>query len=187
MLFCVVVCVYLSSGFRGQCFNHAIPIAKSYPPMTSLPYGLVVLPLRTPGGVWREGLPTSSCILVGTPWQLLNAVPQPRSLSRQVFIAALVERAVLTIRARLCMAFWALGDRHPAHFARVRWRSRNQVPILYGETRRPHSMRAKARTQIHYGLMCGEWTDTGAKVTNVSQGFVLSPPSGGFEPRTFVS
>jgi hypothetical protein len=46
------VCVYLSSGFRGQCFNYTIPIAKSYPPMTSLLYlGLVVLPLRTPGGV----------------------------------------------------------------------------------------------------------------------------------------
>ena len=67
------VCVYLSSGFKGQCFNYAIPIAKSYPPMTFLPYlGLVVLPLRTPGGVWREGSPTSSCILVGTPWQLLE-------------------------------------------------------------------------------------------------------------------
>ncbi len=48
---CVFVCVYLSSGFKGQCFNYAIPIAKSYPPMTSLPYlGLVVLPLRTPRG-----------------------------------------------------------------------------------------------------------------------------------------
>ena len=45
------VYVYLSSGFKGQCFNYAIPIAKSYPPMTSLPYlGLVVLPLRTPRG-----------------------------------------------------------------------------------------------------------------------------------------
>jgi hypothetical protein len=48
-------------------------------------------------------------------------------------------------------------------------------------------MRAKARTRSHYGFMCGEWTDTGAKVTNVSQGFVLSLPSGGFKPRTFVS
>ena len=28
---CVFVCVYLSSGFKGQCFNYAIPIAKSYP------------------------------------------------------------------------------------------------------------------------------------------------------------
>ena len=45
------LCVYLSSGFKGQCFNYVIPIAKSYPPMTSLPYlGLVVLPLRTPRG-----------------------------------------------------------------------------------------------------------------------------------------
>jgi len=41
--------------------------------MTSLPHlGLVVLPLRTPGGFWREGIPTSPCILVGTPWQLLE-------------------------------------------------------------------------------------------------------------------
>jgi hypothetical protein len=24
------VCVYLSSGFKGQCFNSAIPITKSY-------------------------------------------------------------------------------------------------------------------------------------------------------------
>ena len=51
----VCVCVYLSSGFKGQCFNYAIPIAKSYPPMTSLPcLGLVVLPLRTPGGLARR-------------------------------------------------------------------------------------------------------------------------------------
>jgi len=49
------VCVYLSSGFKGQCFNYAIPIAKSFPPMTSLPYlGLIVLPLRTPGGGFGE-------------------------------------------------------------------------------------------------------------------------------------
>ena len=48
-----LMCVYLFSGFRGQCFNYVLPIAKIYPPMTSLPYlGLVVLPLRTPGGVW---------------------------------------------------------------------------------------------------------------------------------------
>jgi hypothetical protein len=67
------VCVYLSSGFKEQCFNYAISIAKSFPPMTSLPYfGLVVLPLRTPGGIRREGFPTSPCILVGTPWQLLG-------------------------------------------------------------------------------------------------------------------
>jgi hypothetical protein len=49
--FFLLVCVYLSSGFKGQCFNYAIPIAKSFPPMTSLPYlGLVVLPLRIPRG-----------------------------------------------------------------------------------------------------------------------------------------
>jgi len=47
-------------------------------------------------------------------------------------------------------------------------------------------MRAKARTQIHYGHVCGKWTDTGAKVMNVSRGFVLSPPGGGFKPKTFV-
>ena len=32
-----------------------------------------------------------------------------------------------------------------------------------------------------------EWTDTGANVTNISQGFVLSLPGGGFEPKTLVS
>ena len=38
-------------------------------------------------------------------------------------------------------------------------------------------MHAKARTRIQYGIMCGELSDTRAKVTNVSQGFVvLSPP-----------
>jgi hypothetical protein len=51
----------------------------------------------------------------------------------------------------------------------------------------PHSMCVKARARIHYGLMCGEWTDTGVKVTNVSRVFVLSPPGGGFKPKTFVS
>ncbi len=69
----VCVCVYLSSCFKGWCFNYAIPIAKSFPPMTSLPYlGLIVLPLQTPGGIRREGFPTSPCILVGTHWQLLG-------------------------------------------------------------------------------------------------------------------
>ncbi len=53
----------------------------------------------------------------------------------------------------LVLVVCAIGDHHPAHFARVRWRSGNQVPISYGETRRPNSMRAKARTRIHYGLM----------------------------------
>ena len=48
-------------------------------------------------------------------------------------------------------------------------------------------MRTKARTQIQHGFMCDEWTDTVAKVTNVSRGFVLSPPGRGFEPKTFVS
>ncbi len=92
---------------------------------------------------------------MGLRGHCLEAAPQPRNLSRKVFIVALVERAVLTIRARVCS---------PAHFARVRWRSGNQVPITYGETRRPHSMRAKARTRIHYRRMHGEWTDTGANV-----------------------
>jgi len=48
-------------------------------------------------------------------------------------------------------------------------------------------MRAKARTRIQSGLMCGKGTDTGEKVMNISRGFVLSPPGGGFEPKTFVS
>jgi len=81
---------------------------------------------------------------------------------------------------------WVIRDCHPAHFARTQWQRGNQVPILYGEMRRPHFMRTKARTQIHYGLLCGEWTDTGAKETNISRGFVQSPPGGGFEPNTFV-
>jgi len=45
-------------------------------------------------------------------------------------------------------------------------------------------MHAKAHTRFQYGLMCGEWTDTGAKVTNISRGFGLSPPGGSFEPKT---
>jgi len=48
-------------------------------------------------------------------------------------------------------------------------------------------MRAKAHARIQYGLMYGKLTDRGAKVTNASRGFVLSPPGGGLEPKTFVS
>ena len=86
------------------------------------------------------------------------------------------------------MAFGAIEDRRPAHFARVRWRSGKHVPVLYGGNEKaPLHARESAYTNSIYGLMCGEWTDTGVKVTNVGQGFVLSPPSRGFEPRTFVS
>jgi hypothetical protein len=100
------VCVCLSSGFKGQCFNYAIPIAKSYPPMTSLPYlGLVVLPLRTPWGL-QEGFPTSPCILVGIPWQLLyrqshNLGTRPIRSSSQFRGGGCSDLR----RAKLCMAF----------------------------------------------------------------------------------
>ena len=78
--FRVGVCVYLFSGFRRQCFNYAIPIAKSYPPMTSLPYlGLVVLPLRTPGGVFGErGFQLVHVSWLGLRGNSWKAVPQPR-------------------------------------------------------------------------------------------------------------
>jgi hypothetical protein len=93
------VCVYLFSGFRRQCFNYAIPIAKSYPPMTSLPYlGLVVLPLRTPrgGGFSERGFQLVRVSWLGLRGNCWKAVPQPRNSSHQVFITASVERAVLT-------------------------------------------------------------------------------------------
>ncbi len=46
---CVCVCTTCPPVLRVSVFNYAIPIAKSFPPMTSLPYlGLVVLPLQTP-------------------------------------------------------------------------------------------------------------------------------------------
>ena len=70
--------------------------------MTSLLYlGLVVLPLRTPGGIFGE----KSFQLVRVSWlglrgNCLEAVPQPRNLSHQVFITASVERAVLTYDGR---------------------------------------------------------------------------------------
>jgi hypothetical protein len=82
------VCVCLSSGFKGQCFNYAIPIAKSFPPMTSLPYlGLVVLPLRTPRGDFGEkGFQLVRVSWLGLRGSCLEAVPQPRNLSHHVFI-----------------------------------------------------------------------------------------------------
>jgi hypothetical protein len=88
MAMSMCVCVYLSSGFKGQCFNYVIPIAKSYPPMTSLPYlGLVILPLRTPrGDLARRGFQLVRVSWLGFHGSCLEAVPQPRNLSYQVFI-----------------------------------------------------------------------------------------------------
>ena len=49
------LCVYLSSGFKGQCFNYAIPIAKLTPPSfrhshdSSLGYFLPIYPLPWDG------------------------------------------------------------------------------------------------------------------------------------------
>jgi hypothetical protein len=81
---------------------------------------------------------------------------------------------------------WAIGDHIQRPWQRVRWRSGNQVPISYGEMSRPHPCAQKCVHEFKMGLR-DEWTDTGAKVTNVSRGFALSLPGGGFEPKTFVS
>ena len=151
---CVCTCPPVS---RGSVFNHVIPITKSFPRMTSLPYlGLVVLPLWTRSRIWQEGFPTSPCISVlGLRGSCLEAVPQSRNLSHQIFNTASCREGCSNYQGKIEHGVWALGDRRPAHFARVRWRSGNQVPILYGGTSRPHSMRVKARTRNQCGLMCG--------------------------------
>jgi hypothetical protein len=107
---CGCVCVRVLR-FRGAVFRLRDMNRQILPPMTSLPYlGLVVLPLRTPWGIWREGFPTSSLVSwLELRGHCLEAAPQPRNLSRKVFITALVERAVLTIRARVCRAFGSIA------------------------------------------------------------------------------
>ena len=50
----------------------------------------------------------------------------------------------------------------------------------------PLHVRKSAYTDSMWAYVWHEWTDTEAKVTNISQGFVLSLPGGGFEPRTSV-
>jgi len=93
----VCVCVYLSSGFKGQCFNYAIPIPNFPPrwhPFHTL--GLQYHPSGPPGVFGEKGFQLVPVSLLGLHGSGLKAVPQPRNLSRQVFIAALVEKAVLT-------------------------------------------------------------------------------------------
>ena len=105
------MCVYLSSGFKGQCFNYAIPITKSFPPMTSLPYlGLVVLPLRTPrGGFGEKGFQLVPVSWLGLRGSCLEAVPQPRNLSQKVFIAASCREGCSNYPSEIMQGI--LGDR----------------------------------------------------------------------------
>ena len=47
------------------------------------------------------------------------------------------------------MAFGAIKDRRPAHFARVRWRSGKQVPVSYGGNEKaPLKLRESANTNF---------------------------------------
>ena len=79
--------------------------------MTSLPYlGLLVLPLWTRRGDFGEkGFQLVPVSWLGLCGNGLKAVPQPRNLSPQVFITALVERDVLTYDGRGYAG--RLGDR----------------------------------------------------------------------------
>jgi hypothetical protein len=183
---CVCACPPVSRGSVSIARYQSLNLTPDDIP--SIPWTRNTTPPDPTGGL-REGFPTSPCILVGIPWQLLfrqfhNLGTCPIRSSSQFRGGGCSD----VRRAGVGRGVWVIGDRHPAHLARVQWRSGNQVPISNGETRRPHSMCAKARARIQYGLVTyGEWTDTRVKVMNVSRGFVLSPPGGGFEPKTFVS
>ncbi len=125
-------------------------------PFHTLELVALPLPLRTPRGIWREGFPTSPCISVlGLRGSCLEAVPQPRNVCYQVFVTASRREGCSNYQGEIMIGIWAIDDHGLAHFDRVRCGSRNQVPILYGETSRPYSMRTKGRTRIQCGLMCG--------------------------------
>ena len=80
----------------------------------------------------------------------------------------------------------AIGDHHPAHFARVQWR--REIKYLSCMEKREGPTPC-ARKRVHEFIMglCVVNGQTQERKTNVSRGFVLSPPGGGFEPKTFVS
>jgi hypothetical protein len=59
--------------------------------------------------------------------------------------------------------------------------------LVWRNKKAPLHARKSAYTNSMWAYVWHKWTDTEAKVTNISRGFVLSPQGGGFEPKTFVS
>jgi hypothetical protein len=63
-------------------------------------------PSRPPGEFGKKGFQLVRASWLGLRGNCLEAVPQPRNLSHQVFITASVERAVLKYDGRdKCLAF----------------------------------------------------------------------------------
>ena len=66
---CVCTCPPVSRGSVLITRYQSLNLSPNDIP--SIPWARSTTPLD-PRGIWREGFPTSPCILVGTPWQLLG-------------------------------------------------------------------------------------------------------------------
>ena len=85
---------------------------------------------------------------------------------------------------------WHLGDRRsrPAPRAKGAVAERElSTYLVWRNKKAPLHVRKSAYTNSMWAYVWHEWTDTKAKDTNISRGFVLSLPGGGFEPKTSVS
>ncbi len=75
----------------------------------SIPWARSTTPPDPRGGFGKKGFQLVPVSWLGLRGSCLKAVPQPRNLSRQVFIAALIERAILTYDGQNLQG--VLGDR----------------------------------------------------------------------------
>jgi hypothetical protein len=84
---------------------------------------------------------------------------------------------------------WHLGDRRlsPAPLAKgVVAEQESSTYLVWRNEKAPLHVRKSAYTNSMWAYVWHKWTDTEAKVVKISRGFVLSPPGGGFEPKTSV-
>ena len=86
-----------------------------------------------------------------------------------------------------CLAFGRLyiGSSAPSMKGMVAERE-SSTHLVWRNEKAPLHARKSAYTNSMWAYVWHEWTDTEAKVTNISREFVLSPTSGGFEPNTSV-
>ncbi len=152
---CVCVCVLVLRFWGGILLNMhwqaLVPPPQWRPLQTLEPSSTTAL---DPLGGLLERFLTDSCILdVGLHGSCCWATPQPRNLSLQVVNTRTLCKwePAQRRRAELKLGIGAIvvTCQYSAHcYSAVR--SRNQVPILYRETRRPHSSCTKVQTRISY-------------------------------------
>ena len=103
---CLCTCPPVS---RGSVLIMRYQSLKIFLPddIPSIPWARSTTPPDPPGGFGEKGFQLVPVSWLGLRGSCLEAVPQPRNLSHQVFItASVVERAVLTYDGRdKCMSF----------------------------------------------------------------------------------